>query len=557
MNTIKSKIYIALMLIGVVAFSTSCKKFFDINTNPNSPTGTVEESFLLGKAIVTWSRVMPNADMYGGESSGAISNPGGVSGFGSLITYNYGPGDYAAWWDLYDNITDLNAIIARGEVDESYVNYAGIARVLKAVHFQALVDAYNNVPYTEANKGVENLTPEYDNGPDIYKSIASLIDEAFDNFSSASNAALTPTSSTDPLFGGDLTKWKQYANTVKLRIILRAGDKVTFANKNFSADGFLSQDAMVQPGFTNQDGKTNPTWGRVYAASGSAIAGGLQQRVPTFYMRGFYDGTKLTDKFRGSLIYRTFPTPGTNQLGEPGDESSTFVKAPNDWYHSLAATPSATNYTSIGIFKGPSAPQPIMLAAESYFLQAEAAVRGLVSGDAKTLFNNGILESFRYLNKDESGAISTKFVDSTSGKIAATAASDAYIPINPQKEFSIYLAENANSRLVNFDLATSTEEKIEAIITQKYIAHNMIKGDESWNEYRRTKYPVSATPSIENRHISFASTKSGSNQPDFLPTRIQYPAREFSYNSDNVGKQKGSAPNGGISVTIDKIFWAK
>ncbi len=557
MNTIKHKIYILTMLIGVVALSTSCKKFFDINKNPNSPTGTVEESFLLGKSIVAWSRFMPAADQYGGEISGAISNPGGVSGFGSLITYNYGPGDYGFWWDLYDNVTDLNAIIARGEADESYVNYAGIARILKAVHFQALVDAYNNVPYTEANKGVENLTPEYDNGADIYKSIGSLIDEAFANFASASGAALVPTAGTDPLFGGSLTRWKQYANTIKLRMILRAGDKVTFDNRTFSADGFLSEDAMVQPGFTNQDGKTNPTWGRVYAASGSAVGGGLQQRVPTFYMRAFYDGTKLSDKFRGSLIYRTFPTPGTNQLGEPGNESSTFVKAPNDWYHSLAATPSATNYTSIGIFKGPSAPQPVMLAAESYFLQAEAAVRGLVPGDAKTLFNNGILQSFRYLNKDESGAISNKFVDTTSGKIAATAATAAYIAINPEKEFNIYLAENSESRLVNFDLATTTEEKIEAIITQKYIAHNMIKGDESWNEYRRTKYPATTSPSIANRFTSFASTQSTSSQPDRLPTRIQYPSREFSYNSENVGQQKGSAPNGGISVTIDKIFWAK
>lgn len=547
MNKITYKTYL-LMLIVIVTMSTSCKKFLDINKNPNTPTGTVEESFLLGKTIVNWARYMPAADSYGGELSGAIVNPGGVSGFGSLIDYNYGPGNYTFWWDLYDNITDLNAIIARGDADESYVKYAGVARILKAVHYQALVDAYNNIPFSKANMGVDNLTPEYDKAEDVYKAIAMLIDDAFTNFSSASTAALNPTNTTDPLFGGDITKWKQFGNTIKLRILLRAGSKVTFANTTFSSDGFLAQDAMVQPGFSNQDGKTCPTWGRVYSAAGSAQ--GLTQRVPSYYMLGFYDGTKINDYYRGRLLYRTFPTPGVNQLGEPGGTTA-VVKQPNDWYITLASSPSATNYASIGIFKGPTAAQPIMLAAESYFLQAEAIVRGLISGNATTAFNSGVLESFKYLNRDEAGNISTKYVDTANGALATSAVTARYIQIDPAKEANKYMRDNETNRLVNFGLTTTVEEKIEAIITQKYIAHNMIKADESWNEYRRTKYPVSTLPTTANKYTSFASTLSTSAQSDKLPTRIQYPAREFSYNSENVKAQ------GTINPLVDKIFWAK
>ncbi|MFV0604744.1 MAG: SusD/RagB family nutrient-binding outer membrane lipoprotein [Niabella sp.] len=547
MNKITYKTYL-LMLIVIVTMSTSCKKFLDINKNPNTPTGTVEESFLLGKTIVNWARFMPAADSYGGELSGAIVNPGGVSGFGSLIDYNYGPGNYTFWWDLYDNITDLNAIIARGDADESYVKYAGVARILKAVHYQALVDAYNNIPFSKANMGVDNLTPEYDKAEDVYKAIAMLIDDAFTNFSSASTAALNPTNTTDPLFGGDITKWKQFGNTIKLRILLRAGSKVTFANTTFSSDGFLAQDAMVQPGFSNQDGKTCPTWGRVYSAAGSAQ--GLTQRVPSYYMLGFYDGTKINDYYRGRLLYRTFPTPGVNQLGEPGGTTA-VVKQPNDWYITLASSPSATNYASIGIFKGPTAAQPIMLAAESYFLQAEAIVRGLISGNATTAFNSGVLESFKYLNRDEAGNISTKYVDTANGALATSAVTTRYIQIDPAKEANKYMRDNETNRLVNFGLTTTVEEKIEAIITQKYIAHNMIKADESWNEYRRTKYPVSTLPTTANKYTSFASTLSTSAQSDKLPTRIQYPAREFSYNSENVKAQ------GTINPLVDKIFWAK
>lgn len=542
-----------LMILGAVGFLASCKKYLDINKNPNQPTGTIEERFLLPKAIVAWARTMPPADMYGGEIGGGISNPGGVSGFGTLISYNYGPGDYSFWWDLYDNIQDLNTIIDRSQSDASYLNYAAVARIIKAVHYQALVDAYNNIPYSEANKGRANLTPSYDNAADVYKNIAGLIDSAFIDFGRTNTSALLLTNATDPLFGGDLTKWKQLANTVKLRVILRGGDKVSFANKTFTSDGFLAADAMVQPGFTNVDGKTNPTWSRVYTAAGAAVGGGLQQRVPTFFMLGFYNGNKLNDKFRGSLVYRLYPTPGVNQLGfDPGTNQAAYVKPPNDWYHSLASTPSATNYTSIGIFKGPAAPQPVMLAAESYFLQAEGIIKGLItSGSAKAAFNSGILESFRYLNKDEAGNVSTKFVDTTTGKIAASAVNTNYAQINIQKEVEIYLRENVTSPLVNFDLALTPEQQLEAIITQKYIAHNMIRADESWNEYRRTLYPVSAA-STANAYLSFRSTQAGT-----LPTRIQYPTREFAYNAENVRKQMGTGPNGTINVLADKIFWAK
>jgi len=97
MNKKRYYIYSLVLLLGITTLLSSCKKFMDINKNPNAPTGTVEESFLLGKTIVTWARVMPNADNYGCELSGAIVTAGGVSGNGSLIDYNYRPGNYTFW----------------------------------------------------------------------------------------------------------------------------------------------------------------------------------------------------------------------------------------------------------------------------------------------------------------------------------------------------------------------------------------------------------------------------------------------------------------------------
>ena len=165
-------------------------------------------------------------------------------------------------------------------------------------------------------------------------------------------------------------------------------------------------------------------------------------------------------------------------------------------------------------------------ASESYFLQAEAAVVGIstpAGTNAKALFESGITESFKFLYR---------LPDNTySGDPVADAAA--------------YIAGNAK-RLVQFDLAISQAEKIEAIITQKYIALNMVNSHEGWNEYRRTGYPsISGTAAT----TTFASIASQSTRPDRLPSRILYPTSETQYNPANVPA--------GISSFNSLIFWAK
>jgi len=169
------------------------------------------------------------------------------------------------------------------------------------------------------------------------------------------------------------------------------------------------------------------------------------------------------------------------------------------------------------------------LAAESYFLQAEAVVRGYITGDAATLFNKGIEASFTYLYKDNTNTI------------PGTGAYSA-----PVADATAYRTTNATNKLVNFALAASDEEKIEAIITQKYIALTMIHSHEAWNEYRRTGYPkVTGTGPTQ----TMASTVSMATRPDRMPTRIPYPISEYNTNVSNVPT--------GIDKFTTLIFWAK
>jgi hypothetical protein len=326
------------------------------------------------------------------------------------------------------------------------------------------------------------------------------------------------------MFQGDMEKWLQFANTLKLRIINRANGKVSFTNTNFDPAGFLTEDAMIDPGYTRDNNRQNPkwnTWGFSYTGSD-----GNKAWMPSTFVVGFYNGQKLTDEGRGTALYLNFPTTPTNRLGV---ESNNVQPSPSGsfWYPGSNRN-GATAGNASGALKGPSASMPVLTAAESYFLQAEAVVTGLLAtGDAKQLFEQGIYESYRYLYLKEDG----------------TSIGD------PAEGVEEYLAANPTSPLVNFDLATTTEQKIEAIITQKYIALNFVNSEEAWNEYRRTGYPkINSAPGATGLQ-TFASSVSESTRPDRLPGRILYPSTEGSYNSANVPRN--------ISVFNNTIFWAK
>jgi hypothetical protein len=163
-----------------------------------------------------------------------------------------------------------------------------------------------------------------------------------------------------------------------------------------------------------------------------------------------------------------------------------------------------------------------MLAAESHFLQAEAYLENYLTGDYTTSFNDGITASYSYLYKDVSGAVTT--------------------PVAPL--VATYQANNVGNYLVDIGAAVDDDQRLEAIITQKYIALNMINCDEAWNEFRRTGYPV--TVPLGEPFEDIASIKSNSTRPDRMISRIMYPSSEAAYNEANFKV---------INHFSDLIFW--
>lgn len=512
--------------MGLVVLGTSCKKYLDINKNPNSAgTETISPNLLLPQAQTATANIVNGYNTMGAQLGGYMANAGGYGGFGVAITYNFTTSNWnGQFTGPYDNLEDYQTILNRTEGDAVASYYNAAARIMKALDFLLLVDTYNDVPYSEALKGSEILLPKYDDGKAIYKSLAEDLDAAIAMINTGdATPGVTGLGETDVLFHGDMVKWKQFANTLKLKLIVQGAGKVTFTNNTFSKDSFLTTDAMINPGYVKDAGKQSPKW----ATWGFSNTGtpGNKAWMPTTFMLAFYNGVKLTDPARGAAIYYQYPTTPTNRLGFEGSGISASPDG-SFWYPSTNRTGTSAGNAS-GVLKGSSAGMPILTAAESYLLQAEAAVKGIIATDAKTLFENGITSSFKYLYLKEDG--------SSLGDASADAAN--------------YLTTNDASPLVNFDLAVSTDQKIEAIITQKYIAMNMVNSDVAWNDYRRTGFPkLNNSPSASGTE-TFASTVSESTRPDRLPSRILYPASEGAYNSTNVPKN--------ISPFTTMIFWAK
>lgn len=515
------------LIIGAAAMgAVSCKKL-DINTNPNSPTSATP-GLVLPQAITATAAMSQSYNSTFYYPGGFMANVYGFGAYGASVSLNYTTLSFNSLWrDSYDNATDYQYVIdnTTGNATLAYSN--SIARIMKSFMFAKLVDNYNNVPYSEALKGNVLLTPKYDNAADIYKDLVAQLNIAIAAITTgqASVSTATIVSSGDPMFGGDMNKWKQFANTLKLRLLIKmagVSSLTSFTTPEFTAFnntiGVLTDDAIVNPGYQKQANRVNPLYRSLASDENNTRV--ATSNLPSTWIYSFYNGTKLRDDGRGSVVFRLFPNTATNQLGQENLASTIVPPAGSTaWF-----TGTDYNTPGLGAVKGPSQGQVLILAAEAKFLQAEAYARGYLTGDAATAFNAGITASFTYLFKNQAGTVDASKNVTTS--------------------VATYLTSNTNSRLVNFGLATNVEQRVEAIITQKYIAMNVINCDEAFAEFRRTAYPaISGTAPT----TTFASIQSASTSPDKLITRLPYASSEYSLNPGNVPQN--------VNFFSAKVFW--
>lgn len=521
----KKLIYINL-IFAMLLFSAGCKKGFltDLAVNPNQPS-QAPASLILPPILSSYASNVYFSPANVGLWMGYYSISGGYSVTDNQMTYYVSSSvpatsaNTSLWDNIYGILKNAVYIEKNAALDSNGAYSVASAKILKSWGFQILVDAYGDVPYSEAFEGSEKFFPKYDVGSDIYDSCIIQLDNAIDLINNAP-ATATSLGNNDIMFKGDMGKWAKFANTLKLRFIIRQSNIISASDaqaeiaKTASA-GYLTADAMVNPGYLNSDGKQNPLW-----ASYGVSPGGSLYSDGYNYARGGGAAVEFFKANNDQRLFYVFAPDGS----VPNDDNFSKVDTNYSNYHGVyyGDRPTAAaqnNAGTVGIGHGVmssfSAPVPLMTAAESYFLQSEAAQRSWTSGDAKDLFQKGITASFEYL-----------FSQGGSSKADADAAAKV-----------VYNSHN--------DLAdwTASPDKIQAIITQKWAAFAGINSFEAWTEYRRTGFPNTATLPLSKfpalaRHI---------------PTKFMYPNSEQNTNLDNYNAAvaKGNDPQN------TKIFWMK
>ena len=465
-----------------------CKKgFLDINSNPNSATNTSPELVLPTAITVTASGQINNyafisewLGYWAPSGSYAISSSDNAS---YKQTTGFGNGIFVG---AYRNLEDYDYVEQAAKVNKTPF-YEAAAKAMKAYVFQQLVDLFNNVPYSDALHGTGSIQPKYDDGKAIYESIALKLDTAV---TLMQRADAIGKATSDPLFHGNAGLWVSFMNSLKLRILMRQTEisgrgayiQAGIAKILANSGGFLSVNAGANPGYNSA--QANPFYGSFINTAGTYI--GDFWRANKYYI----DFDKSNNDPRYTRIYAPASSDGNyrgNIIGSPtnfpGNAASTFGP---------------------GILKSPSQDALLMTASESYFLQAEAVLRGFLAGDAATLFKQGVQASFDYYGSGDASG---------------------------------YYSQPGNKN-TTYEAATNLQEKLAVIIRQKWAAENSTTPFEAYADYRRlhlpADIPISVSPYLDVPAI---------------PVRILYPSSEYATNATNVAAQ------GTINHHTSKVFW--
>jgi len=530
-----------LTAIGI----TSCKKgWLNESVNPNASSTTTLPLALssaengAADIINGWGSYSGNTWEYAPYAAWEgywVESPNGYVSDQRLTQYSITTTSVGfPWTDLYNNLSNINLMQIAAKSGNN-PDYEAIALVLKAYDFEQLVDNFNNVPYTQAFQGsAGNLTPVYDSGQSIYTDLIKQMDNAITliNTNAAATIPVIGPGSDDIIFAGNMTNWKKFANTMKLRLIMRQSNLPGFLAlkaelASTAAEGYLdgTTQALANPGYLLSDaygGQETP----FYLCYGFKPDGSTTLYGNSFWLANAFCVTLMNNLADTSRLKRVYATvDGSNNSDMVFGAALGSSNPPANVSHIGPGLLGDNNTTG-------AAKSAVMFSgAESLFLQAEAVNDGMITGSAITLYDAGITASFEAL-----GAQTTE----TQAVIVNGVVTTPATYYTPDQSAAIYYAQAS--------VAAPTEQNI---ITQKYISLNGYGNFEAYNEYRRTGYP--AIPRSLNSG-AYGSSSGGASGIGQLPSIVFYPQVEYSTNPANVAKQPAATVNTEFN---DKIFWAK
>lgn len=417
-------------------------------------------------------------------------------------------GNRVAWGAVYDALIDFQSIIHQSERNENMI-YAGIAKTLKAYLMSEAVDVWGDIPYFHAasvidslgaiNTSDEHLSPAFDDDEMIYQDILNLLDEAKSNLTDETAInGITP-STDDLIYGGNVSQWIKAVNSIKLNLYNKIQNTSLYDANEVNQ---LLQEPLFESAADDFeylfDGSSNSNKHFLHQ---SEYTGGQAdyQISPWLYetMKGYRQDifTSLEDPripyyYYNQLQPGEFPEaavdPQTGKVkADYWDSTTGFlgIRFASDGIDKDHAARGSMTFVGVypvgGLYDNGGAktlgandgsgiaPLQFLTFHDLLFIQAEMAHKGLIVGDAAVLLEEAMQAHEAKVNS----------VVAVSGSSAPELNMDDYIS-NVIAEFN----------------SASDEEKLEMIMTQKWIANIGGNKVESYNDKRRTGFPSYPDP---------------------------------------------------------------
>lgn len=477
------------------------KDWLDINQDPNNPTDAPAELVLSAAQLEVGSVIGGYYNLLGGFWSQYWTQSNAANQYKYIDGYLITADDFTQQWgELYAGaLNDIKFAKKKAVANEQWDVYLMLVS-MEVYAYQALVDLYDDVPFTEALNGdIGNYSPKYDKGSAIYPALISMLDDALAKDIPASSTLSNP--SQDLMFKGSVSKWIQFANTLKLKLYMRqmyvkpdvaeAGVKAIFS----SGAALLSDHAALDI-FIDEKYKQNP----LYSSNNENL------NVKT--------NLRLSATLAKYLEANLDPRYDVFNGGAPAGGKGTPL--PQGGFNIISTK---VDPTTVSVFKiSPVAPVYFFTEAEVHFLVAEAAAKGWISEDDKAHYEAGVKAAFEMYELD-----ATPFL--------------------------------ADDGAYKYPASGTFEQKQEAIMMQKWVSMAGIQGLESFLETNRTQYPAISTvpagdanglnPSYNGGKLTYSL---GGTTGGKFPRRLLVPQTERVSNVNIPAELKDKK-------VYDKVWW--
>ena len=388
------KISYILPLAAAILLGAGCKKYLNVNTDPNNPAD-VQENLLLVSTETAISTTLAG----GALTIGNYTSIGQVTAYWTQQTalnqlppqndvYRVRPDDMdQQWLEIYSTIfQNLQLLNNKAEGHGNHA-YGVIAKVLTAYTLGIVTDMHGDVPWSKALNGA--LHPVYDKQEDIYKTLHSILDSAI--LESSLDPGLFTPSSDEFIYGGDITLWKKFAYSLKARYYMHLTkapgyNAVTQSGLALTAlqNGFSSQAEEASfAAYKGDAGSESPWYENILPANG-----------PVVLASTFVDFLKGTNDPRLPLIATK------NKAGGYAGRVIGTDPAPNQ-----------NVYSNINDFYGASnSPQSLFNYSEVLFLRAEAIFRTSGAAAATPFYISAIKSHMYKLGLDTASAPALAYI---------------------------------------------------------------------------------------------------------------------------------------------------